>query len=162
MKTHNPHFTVSHVIPGYVFGCNELALDAATMQTQNSSNNFLMMGLVGGEPPFPIHGTFVHVDDLADFHLRVLFLEPRAGDPMDFAIGTKVDYGTIFDPVEKAFPQAVASGALKRGKVTTLPVEYDTKSSDVEKLLGRKLKSFESAVVDVAAQYLEKLGKEKA
>ncbi|KAK7750381.1 hypothetical protein SLS62_007680 [Diatrype stigma] len=162
VKTHSPHFTVSHVIPGYVFGRNELALDAVMMQTQNSSNNFLMMGLVGGELPFPIHGSFVHIDDLADFHMRVLSLEPKAGDPVDFAIATKVDYGTIFDHAEKAFPQAVASGVLKRGKVPTLPVEYDTKSSYAEKLLGRKLKSFESAVEDVAAQYLEKLGREKA
>ncbi|KAI0149872.1 NAD(P)-binding protein [Hypoxylon sp. NC0597] len=160
VKTRNPHFTVSHVIPGYVFGRNELALDAATMQTQNSSNNFLMMGMLGGELPSPIHGGFVHIDDLADLHLRILFLEPKAGEIEDFGVATKVDYGTIFDYVEKAFPEAVKAGVFKRGKVPTLPVDY--KSSDVERLLGRKLKPFESAVVDVVGQYLERLRKEKA
>ncbi|KAI1636892.1 putative cinnamoyl-CoA reductase [Biscogniauxia mediterranea] len=160
VRTRNPHFTVSHVVPSYVFGRNELALDAEMMQTQNSSNNFLMLGMVGGELPFPIHGGFAHIDDVADVHLRVAFLNPKAEDPKDFGIATKVDYGTIFDHVEKAFPEAVAAGVFKRGKVPTLPVEYD--SSDVEKLLGGKLRSFESAVVDVASQYLEKLEKAKA
>lgn len=61
--------------------------------------------------------------------------------------------------MDKAFPGAVKAGLFKRGKVPTLPVEYD--SRDVEKLLGRKLRSFESAVADVASQYLEKLGREK-
>ncbi|OTA64195.1 cinnamoyl-CoA reductase [Hypoxylon sp. EC38] len=160
VKTRNPHFTVSHVFPGYVFGRNELALDATAMQTQNSSNNLLMMGMVGGEWPFPIDGGFVHIDDLADLHLRNLFLESKKGESEDFGIATKVDFGTIFDHVEKAFPEAVKAGVFKRGNVPTLPLNY--KSSDVERLLGRKLKTFESAVVDVAGQYLEKLGKEKA
>lgn len=160
IKINNPHFTISHVIPGYVFGCNELALDSVMMQTQNSSNNFLMMGMTGNELPFPIHGGFVHIDDLADLHLRVLFLEPESNVTEDFGVAEKVDYGTIFDHVEKAFPKAVEAGFFKRGKVPTLPINYG--SSDVEKLLGRKLKSFNSAVVEVAGQYLEKLGIEKA
>ena len=91
VKTCSPHFTVSHVFPGYVFGRNELVLDAAAMQTQNSSNNFAMMGMQGVNLPFPIHGGFVHIDDLADFHLHVLFLEPKAGVVEDFALAAKVD-----------------------------------------------------------------------
>lgn len=56
VETENPPFTVSHVFPGYVFGSNELALDAEMLQTQNSSNNFLMWGMLGGEAPYPVHG----------------------------------------------------------------------------------------------------------
>lgn len=56
LKTRSPHFTISHVVPGLVFGRNELALDTGMMRAQNSSNNFLMVGLLGGELPFPIHG----------------------------------------------------------------------------------------------------------
>ncbi|ROW11046.1 hypothetical protein VMCG_00939 [Cytospora schulzeri] len=157
-KTPKPHFTISHVVPGYVFGRNDLALDTAMMQTENSSNNFLMMGILGGELPFPIHGCFAHVDDVAQTHMRVTLEEGAAGK--DFGIATKVDYTSIFDHVEKAFPKAVEAGVFKRGTIPTLPMEYD--SSDAETLLDGKLKSFESAVVDVAGQYLEKLGKEKA
>ncbi|ROV94603.1 hypothetical protein VPNG_09204 [Cytospora leucostoma] len=158
-RTQNPHFTISHVVPGYVFGRNELIVDAASIPTpKNSSNHFLGLGFVGAELPFPIQGAFAHIDDVAEVHLRVALDEGTAGK--DYGVATKVDYATIFDYVEKAFPKAVEAGVFKRGTVPTTPVNYD--SSDVEALLGRKLRSFESAVVDVAGQYLEKLGKEKA
>ncbi|KAI1773255.1 putative cinnamoyl-CoA reductase [Hypoxylon cercidicola] len=160
VKTRNPSFTIAHVMPGYVFGRNELALDAATMRTQNSSNMRLMAGMLGEELPTPIHGSFAHVDDVADAHLRVAFLDPQADGPTDFGIATEADYTTIFDHVEEAFPEAVAAGVFKRGKVPRIPMKYD--SSDVERLLGRKLISFKSAVVDVAGQYLELLGMEKS
>ncbi|KAI1136777.1 putative cinnamoyl-CoA reductase [Hypoxylon sp. FL0543] len=149
----SPHFTISHVMPGYVFGRNELALDAAAVATRNSSNNFLMMGVLGREAPAPIHGVYAHIDDVAEVHLRVLFLDPQEGETKDFGVTTKVDYDAVFDVVEKAFPEQVAQGVFKRGRVRTLPVDYD--SSAAEKLLGRKFRSFESAVVDAAGQYAE-------
>jgi nucleoside-diphosphate-sugar epimerase len=150
----SPHFTISHVVPGYVFGRNELALDTGMMQTQNSSNNFLMVGLLGGELPFPIHGGFAHIDDVAEIHLRVALDEAYAGN--DVGIATKVDYASIFDQIKDKYPEAVKAGIFKKGIVPTLPVEYD--SSDAKGLLG-ELKSFEAAVSDVAAQYLELLQK---
>lgn len=157
IKQQNPHFSMVHVIPGYVFGRNELALDASMMQASNSSNNFLMMGMLGGELPFPIHGGYAHIDDVANVHLQVALSSEAS---KDHAISKKVNYDAIFDIVESAFPKAVAEGIFKRGKVPTLPTEYDT--SETEKFMGTSFKSFESAVQDVAAQYLEKLGKEKA
>ncbi|KAI1094712.1 NAD(P)-binding protein [Rostrohypoxylon terebratum] len=167
-RTQTPHFGIAHVVPGYVFGRNELALDATMMRSRNSSNNFLMMGMLGAELPFPIHGGFVHIDDLADLHLRVLFRSPPSSSPSaakakveDYGVSTPVDYDAIFDIIAKAFPKAVGEGVFTRGSVPTLPVNYET-SGDVEELLGRKLRTFESAVVDVAGQYLEVLGKSKA
>lgn len=152
-RTQSPHFTVSHIMPGHVFGRNELALDTGMMQTQNSSNNFLMVGLVGGTLPFPIHGSFAHIDDVAEIHLRVALEEAYAGK--DVGIGTRVDYASVFDHVKDKYPEAVEKGALKKGTIPTLPVEYD--SGEAREILG-KLKSFEAAVSDVAAQYLELLG----
>lgn len=155
-QTKSPHFTVSHVVPGYVFGRNELALDAGMMQTQNSSNNFLMVGLVGGKLPFPIHGGFAHIDDVAEIHLRLALGESYAGK--DVGIATKVDYTSIFDQIKEKYPEAVKAGIFKKETVPTLPVDYD--SSDAKGLLGQ-LKSFETAVSDVAGQYLELLGESK-
>lgn len=78
----------------------------------------------------------------------------------DFAIATKVDYSTIFGIVTERYPDAVAAEIFKKGTVPTLPIEYNL--SAAEDLLGQgKPRSFESAVVDVASQYLEKLGKER-
>lgn len=152
----SPHFTISHVVPGYVFGRNELALDTGMMQMQNSSNNFLMVGLLGGELPFPIHGGFAHIDDVADIHMRVALDETYAGK--DVGIATKVDYASVFDYIKDKYPEAVRTGIFKKGIIRTLPVEYD--SSDAKGLLG-ELKSLETAVSDVAAQYLGLLEKEK-
>ena len=56
--------------------------------------------------------------------------------------------GGGFDHVEKAFPKAVESGIFKRGNIPNLPIAYDL--SDAEKMLGRKLKGFSSAITDVA------------
>ncbi|KAL2282870.1 hypothetical protein FJTKL_10255 [Diaporthe vaccinii] len=153
-RTRSPHFTVSHVVPGYVFGRNELALGAGMMQTQNSSNNFLVVGLLGGELPFPIHGGFAHIDDVAEIHLRVALEEAYAGK--DVGIATKVDYASIFDQIKDKFPGAVKEGIFKKGTVPTLPMEYN--SSDAKGLLG-ELESFETAVSNVASQYLELLEK---
>lgn len=149
--TNRPHFSVARVIPGYVFGRNELALNTTMMQTQNSSNNFLMVGLLGGALPFPIHGGFAHVDDVAEIHLRLAFEE---GPGRDIGIGTRVDYDYVFNAVEDQYPDEVKAGVFKKGKIPTLPIEYD--SSDAEALLGG-LRSLESAVADVAGQYLELL-----
>jgi nucleoside-diphosphate-sugar epimerase len=150
------HFSISHVMPGHVFGRNELALDAGMMRAQNSSNNFLMVGLVGGALPFPIHGGFAHIDDVAEVHLRVALDESYAG--RDVGIATKVDYASTFDLIKDKYPKAVEAGVLRKGTIPTLPVNYD--SSDAEALLGG-LKSFEAAVSDVAAQYLEVLGEKE-
>ncbi|KAI1826288.1 putative cinnamoyl-CoA reductase [Xylaria intraflava] len=157
IRTKTPHFTVSHIMPGYVFGRNELALDPKMMQFQNSSNYYLMVALLGGEERLPIRSGFAHIDDVAEAHLRAAFLDPKtAGFPQDFGISTAVDYTTTFDYAEKAFPKAVAAGVFKRGRISNVCVDYD--SSDAERLLGRPLRSFESTVVEVAGQYLETLG----
>lgn len=157
-ETQKPHFKLSHVTPGYVFGRNDLCLTAEMMQTQNSSNMFLMAGLLGGELPFPIHGGFGHIDDVAELHLRVALASDEAWANKDVGIATKVDYSSIFDHAKAKYPKAVEEGVLKRGTVPTLPVEYD--SSDAQAILG-ELRSFESAVADVAGQYLELLGKKE-
>jgi nucleoside-diphosphate-sugar epimerase len=155
INTQKPHFTVSHITPGYVYGRNELASDTTMMQERNSSNNFLIVGMLGGELPFPIYNGFVHIEDLVDIHLRAAF------DSEITAIGvaSHIDYESVFMHVEKAFPKAVAEGVFKKGTILPIPIQYN--SDDAKRLLG-SLRSFEGAVVDVAAQYLEILGKEKA
>lgn len=160
VRERQAHFTLAHVMPAFVYGRNEFILDASAMRTQNSSNGFLMPGMLGGESPRPVPGAVAHVDDIADVHLRALFLDPEVEGPQSFGVFFKADYSTIFDHVEKAFPKAVEEGIFKRGTVPTNHIEYN--STDLEKLLGRKPKSFETMVVDVAGQYLEILGKEKA
>lgn len=90
--------------------------------------------------------------------MRAAYEDRAAGK--DFGLATKADYSFIFDHVEKAFPKAVEAGVFTRGTVPTALMDYD--SSEAVALLEGKLRSFESAVVGAAGQYLEILGKEKA
>lgn len=114
-EKNSPHFTISYVVPGYVFGRNELALDTTMMQTQNSSNNFLMIGLLGGELPFPIHGAFAHIDDVAEVRLRVA---PEEGPGRDVGVATKINYDSTVDAVQSEFPEALKAGVVQEGKDT--------------------------------------------
>jgi nucleoside-diphosphate-sugar epimerase len=162
-RTHHPRFSITHVLPGYVFGRNELATDANSMRTENSSNNLLMAMLTGTEHPAPIGGSAAHIDDVADVHLRLLLPSLPGADPspQDFAVSTPVVYDDAFDYVAARFPKAVAEGVFVRGKLPTLAVAYDAGETE-EKVLGREFRSFKSAVLDIAEQYLELLGKEMA
>ncbi|KAF7596039.1 hypothetical protein BBP40_003819 [Aspergillus hancockii] len=160
VKNNRPHFTVAHIMPGYVFGRNELALTAGQVLNENSSNMFLMASITGKELPVRIHGGYVHIDDLAEVHLKVLGLEPTTDTPSNFGACINIEYSGIFDIVEKAFPKAVADGTFVRGKMSTMALMYD--STQTEKMLGVKFRPFEDAVLDTARQYLEKLGKELA
>lgn len=102
----------------------------------------------------------MHIDDLADVHLRVLELAPTPDSPAAFGSCTTVEAFNTFDVVEKIFPKAVAEGTFSRGVMARLPISYD--SSETERTLGIQFRSFESAVVDTATQYLQSLGKELA
>lgn len=166
MRERKPHFSLAHVVPSYVYGPNRLMAggDIKAFQTANSSNNFLIMAMRGINSPYPLHDIFAHVDDIAEVHVRVALLDPRdaeaRGLPVNFAVATKVDYDKVFGYVEKAYPKAVEAGILKSASIAPLPVQWG--GSESEKLLGRKLRSFESAVVELVGQYLDILGVEKA
>lgn len=157
VEKNKPHFSVAHIAPGYVFGHNELVLSANDALANNSSNGILLSTLTGGEF-HPIHGSYAHIDDVAEIHLKVLGLEPSSDTPRAFGAATSVNYSVAFDHVEKAFPEAVADGTLKRGVLPTLPLSFD--SSETERYLGIKLRPFEDAVIDVVKQYLGKLSED--
>ncbi|KAL4966091.1 uncharacterized protein BDV14DRAFT_171598 [Aspergillus stella-maris] len=159
VATHHPHFNVAHIFPGYVFGRNHL-VDGDEIITKNSSNGYLLASITGKDLGMPLYGGYVHIDDLADLHLRVLELAPSSSTPSAFGACTTIDEFNSFEVVEKVFPKAVADGTFSRGVMPRLPISYD--SSETERTLGMKFSSFERAVVDTAAQYLESLGKELA
>ncbi|PYI09174.1 putative cinnamoyl-CoA reductase [Aspergillus sclerotiicarbonarius CBS 121057] len=160
IRTKRPHFSIAHVMPGYVHGHDHLVQDAETARTKQSSCGMLLRGFTGLENPNPMHGGFVHIDDLALVHLKALELEPTPDTPRSFGACTVVDFSRVWEIVEKRFPKAVTEGTFKRGQYHTLPISYD--SSETERILGIKLRPFEDAVCDIAVQYLQLMGKEVA
>lgn len=158
VDTQNPHFSVAHIIPGYVFGRNELLLGNTDTQAPKSSNGILIASITGHQVPNPVHEGFVHISDLSDLHLKVM--EYTGQTPRAFGACNPCDHSATYDYVAKAYPKAVAEGVFTRGFIPTLPAPYD--SSETEKVLGFKFRSFEEAVLDAAGQFLETIGKERA
>ena len=155
MEKNKPHFSLAHVFPGYVLGRDELVLDAETALSKGSSCGILLRSVCGIDSPFPLHGGYVHIDDLAQVFIKVLELQPTPETPRSFGASTNVDYSVTWDLVEKAFPQAVTDGIFTRAKMLTLPISYD--SSETEKALSINFRPYEDAVKDVAQFYLDRL-----
>lgn len=156
MRTQSPHFSCATIFPSYIFGRNDLVLNTRQAFMENSSNGIMMLALTGKESPIPFHGNYAHIDDVVDVHTKALFLEnEEAGGHSSFGVGTTVHYEAIYPIIQKEFPEAVAAGMLSKGKLDTVPLNYD--ASETEKVFGMKFRSFESAVIDVALQYLELL-----
>ncbi|KAL4892519.1 hypothetical protein BDV59DRAFT_180097 [Aspergillus ambiguus] len=161
VATRNPRFSVAHIFPGYVFGRNDLLDgDGDELLRKNSSNGYLLASILGKDIGMARNGGYVHIDDLADVLLRVLELAPTPDTPAAFGACMTIEAFNTFDVVEKIFPRAVAEGTFSRGGMARLPISYD--SSETERTLGILFRSFESAVVDTAAQYLQSLGKDLA
>ncbi|KAA8642871.1 uncharacterized protein ATNIH1004_009626 [Aspergillus tanneri] len=53
---------------------------------------------------FWVHGEYVHIDDVAQVHLKVLLLDLTEETPKVFGVCPNVSYDTEFDYVQKAFP----------------------------------------------------------
>ena len=161
IREEKPHFSVSYCFPGYVFGRNELVLNAEMARGMVSSSMLLLTGITGGDVPFPMHGGYAHIDDVADVHVKALFLNPpQTSSVTSFGICAPVEFNNAFGIVQNVFPKATTDGVFSQGQFLMLPLAYD--SSETERTLGMKFKSFEDSFIDTAAQYLETLHRERA
>ncbi|KAJ5586857.1 cinnamoyl-CoA reductase [Penicillium hispanicum] len=147
-----PHFSIATVVPGYIFGRDELVLDAETAIQKPSSSGILLRSLTGIDCPAPIHGGYVHIEDLAEVYIKVLELQP-ADSLNNFGACSLVNYSDCWALTEKNFPKEVSEGLLKRAALPTLPISYD--SSETEKVLNITFRSFEDALKDVVQSYLD-------
>ncbi|KAJ5613170.1 cinnamoyl-CoA reductase [Penicillium lagena] len=157
VKQQKPHFSVATIIPGYVYGRDELVLDSDTAISKGSSSGILLRSLTGTDCPAPIHGGYVHIDDLAQVYVKVLELQPEADTPRSFGACSLVSYDDAWHLAEKNFPNEVFASLLKQATLPTLPISYD--SSETEKYLNIKFRPFEDAVKDVVQLYLDRLDK---
>ncbi|RAH71254.1 putative cinnamoyl-CoA reductase [Aspergillus aculeatinus CBS 121060] len=161
VEQEKPSFSVARVIPGYVYGRDGLVLSADAAIAKGSSCGILLRSVTGIDCPAPIHGGYVHIDDLAQVYLKVLQLDPTAAGaaPHSFGACSLVDYSDAWRIVEKNFPGAVAAGQLKQANLPTLPIAYD--SSETERSLDVQFRPFEDAVKDVVQFYLDQREAEK-
>ena len=156
VKQNKPSFDVINVIPGFVFGQNEMATDVAGLLT--GSNRLLLALLQGQTIPVPRLAGAAHIDDVARVHL--LALDEKVHGSQDFGVTIPVVYDEAFSIVKKHFPSLVEDGTFAQGHQPSLAVNWD--ASKTEKFFGLKFKTYEDMVVDAAKQYLEFIGKIEA
>lgn len=154
VKDNKPSFSVVNIFPGFVFGYDDKALEAKDMF--NSTNGLLLPILLGNNFDDPRLGFAAHVHDVAKVHLLALKEEVSG----NLGVTLPVTYDDAWEIAKKHFPKAVEDGTFTKGSCPTVPVNWN--ASKTEELFGFKFKSYEDIVVDVAGQYLELLGKEKA
>ncbi|KAI5920421.1 hypothetical protein F4810DRAFT_713598 [Camillea tinctor] len=150
------------VFPGFVHGGHE---GARTMAEFDVSTMFLMRSLVTGvRAPMGRVGGAIHIKDTAAVHVAALDEErvPRAGDGKPTSLGATIPvvYDDTWGIVQKHFPEAVAAGVFTQGSEETWASGWD--STQTEKLLGMKFRSYEEMVVDFAKKYIELLPKSSA
>jgi nucleoside-diphosphate-sugar epimerase len=166
VKNKKPHFSVVNIMPGFVFGRNELAQDTNALV---SGSNALVLGIVLNFESFlpgklPLMVT--HIQDVARVQIKALDEKKvalSAGESRSFLLDGEcksngIDFDDANDIVRRAFPEAVKEGKLKLGgrlEVSMLNIE----SAETVETFG-KLRSYEDAVRSVVGQYLELLAKE--
>jgi nucleoside-diphosphate-sugar epimerase len=155
IKNHKPNFDLISIVPGWIFGRDELSTTVEDFKS-GSTNSVLLGLLQGSQSDIPNTGNAVLVDDVADLHVRAL--DPKIkGNQAFIATSDGVD-GMIWeagiDTIKKYYPRAMADGHLKTtGKLPTIELRIDAKKT--EDTFGIKFNSYEQQVKSLVNQYLE-------
>ncbi|KAL7931549.1 NAD(P)-binding protein [Trichoderma chlorosporum] len=155
VKANKPGFDLINILPGWIFGADELATTPKDFEF--ASTNSVLMGLLrGSQTDVPSNSNSVLVDDAAQIH--VLALDPKIAGNQSFVAASDGLDGMVWEDaikvVKENFQGAVAQGLLKTtGKQPTLVVRLDAKKT--EDTFGIKFAGFDEQVKSLASQYVE-------
>lgn len=156
-KKHNPPFSIVNIIPGLVIGRDEKATGTTSLLT---GTNRLLLALVTGQSfNGPRLAGAAHVNDVAKVHLLALKDDKIKGRE-DFGVTSPMLYDDAWEIIKKHFPKAVEEGTFTQGHQSSLVVNWD--AGKTQERFGFKFQTWEDMVVDVATQYLEFMGKDRA
>jgi nucleoside-diphosphate-sugar epimerase len=162
VQNHNHNhlsFDVVNIHPSIVLGKNELVTDRKDIL--QGSNFWPFAQVLGLSQEAPLLGHTVHLDDVADIHVRALnmHLELEPGRKTQSLIATSggidgTDLSEAVAVVNRHFPEEVKSGVLpNNGTVRTRRKKLD--ASATERRLGLEFRSYEDQIVSVTRHYLE-------
>jgi hypothetical protein len=154
-----PGFSLVYVMPGYVFGANELISDAASIFSgSNSALISMFMGMK--EPVSPLNeepgstlGAAVHLDDVSRIHVGALD-EEKVPAGANFITSIPVKFEHTLGIAKQLFPEAVEDGRLPISGRRTLPLTIDIQAT--VDAFG-PLKGYEEMIKSVGGQYLKLL-----
>ncbi|KAJ6082811.1 hypothetical protein N7467_006946 [Penicillium canescens] len=155
MKKNSPEFDLISILPGWIFGRDELCTTAADFET-GSTNSVLLSLLKGSQSAEPLMGNVSFVDDVARVHVSAL--DPNIEGNQAFVVTSDgldgAQWEDAIETVRKHFPDALSDGRLKsNGKQRTVVVRVD--AAKTEKTFGIRLTSFEDQVKSLVSQYLD-------
>ncbi|KPI36088.1 putative uncharacterized oxido [Cyphellophora attinorum] len=150
-----PGFAVINIMPSFVWGRNENATTRADL-AQGSNGMLLKLALGGANIDQGFPNSACHVDDVAEVHVRALDV-PDVGPLRNFGVGwskEKWQWDDIKEIARKHYPEAFEDGTfVSSGSIKSAEMAFD--ASETEKTLGIEFKSLETAIKDLAGQYLE-------
>lgn len=154
VEKNKPSFSVVNMLPAYIIGKSELVTESSSFMT--GTNPLVMMPILGVSPPTPLPGVTVHLNDVAELHVKAL--DPSIPGGSSFALNSQSPQGIVYqdatDIVARDYPEQVAKGVLPNsGKTQTLPLKFD--ASATEKAFNFKFRSFEEQVKSIVDHYLE-------
>ncbi|KAF3480036.1 uncharacterized protein GIQ15_07012 [Arthroderma uncinatum] len=152
MESEKPVFDLVHIAPGHVFGPNELVTDPEELL--RTGTNRIILAPVNGEAYGTEAGVTVHLDDVAEAHVRAL--NPATPGNRLYILssggvqGTKLD--DCFEIVARHFPEHVGSTLLNNGSLPSYVFKVD--ASESARVLGMDFISYEQQVRDAVGYYL--------
>lgn len=155
VKETKPSFDLISIVPGWIFGPDELA--TTVQDFKSGSTNSVLLGLLrGGQSDSPLNSNTVLLNDVAQIH--VLALDPKIpGNQAFLATADGID-GMVWQDgikiLEENFPEAIAQGLVKTtGKQPTVTIRVDAKKT--EDTFGIKLVGFDEQVKSLVNQWIE-------
>ncbi|ETS81285.1 hypothetical protein PFICI_06287 [Pestalotiopsis fici W106-1] len=154
VEENRPSFSVVNIFPGLVLGRDDRA---TSLESLGVGTNAILLGVITGQSAsWPLASGIAHVSDVAKVHVMAL----KEDITKDIGVTTTHKFNDAWDIVKKHFPKAVADGLFTQGDQPTVPSSWDHYQNEIN--LGSDYKTYGDIVVDVANQYLELYGKEKA
>jgi nucleoside-diphosphate-sugar epimerase len=154
IRQKKPSFAIANIFPGFVFGTDDKALNIQDLKV--GTNRILLPIITGGTAPAPMPSGAAHVYDVAKVHMFAL----QDGVVGDYGVTKANEFDDAWEIVQKHFPKAVEAGVFSQGHQKTVPVKWDAHKT--EEKFGFTFRTYEDIVVDIASQFLELSGKEKA
>lgn len=156
VRREEPNFSVINIFPVFIFGRDNSVTDVDTLLRKGS--NILLLGpLLGISQNLRLGGSStVHVDDVAEMHVRALDDSIRGNEDFIAAASGPVEWADSFDIVKRRFPIQYGEGVFPfddTARPVTSTINAD--NSKARRMLGMEFKSFEQQVVSLVGHYLE-------
>ncbi|KAG6240617.1 hypothetical protein E4U24_006415 [Claviceps purpurea] len=159
LRDKTPQFTVVNILPVFIIGRDD-KITGVKPYYSKGTNSFLMGPLLGIKNHITVMGgNSVHLDDVAELHVRALDENLTTGNETIIAAAGPMRWSDCFDIVQRRFPKECAEGVFPFDDVlrpSTSAVNVD--NSKAKRLLGREFKTYEEQVISVVEHYLELRG----